>query len=101
MAYNADNEERRELCAIKKNNRGDFVVASEIKSKTSGSVSIDIRQYYTNDDDQIMPTKQGVRFNSENLLELMIGLAEGLDVTEMDSLVSKLQELADGKDDAE
>jgi len=98
MAYNADNEERRELCAIKKNNRGDYVVASEIKNKNTGSVSIDIRQYYTNDDDQLMPTSKGIRLNSENLKELMMGLADALDVVEIDELTSELQAKNDADD---
>lgn len=98
MAYNADNEERKELCAIKKNNRGDFIVISEIKNKTNGNVSIDIRQYYTNDDEQVMPTSKGTRFNSENLTDVMVALADALDVVELDDVIEKLQALSDSKD---
>lgn len=98
MAYNADNEERKELCAIKKNNRGDFIVISEIKNKTNGNVSIDIRQYYTNDDEQVMPTSKGIRFNSENLTDVMVALAGALDVVELDDVIEKLQALSDSND---
>ena len=49
MAYNADNEIREELAQIQKNNRGEYVIATKITNKISGSVSVDIRQYYTNE----------------------------------------------------
>lgn len=101
MAYNADNEERQELFAIKKNNRGDYVVASAIKNKTTGSVSIDIRQYYTNNDEQVMPTSKGTRFNSENLVEAINGLAKALDVVELDTVIDELTALRDNSDSEE
>ena len=99
MAYNAANEERTELCAIQKNNRGDFVIATKILNKTTGSVSVDIRQYYTNDDDQVSPKSKGVRFNAENLLELMKALAEALETNEMMDLAEELENLASVDDE--
>lgn len=96
MAYKAENEERIELANVAKNSRGDFVIASKITNKATGSVSIDIRQFYTNDKDEVCPSSKGVRFNAEVLLDLLTGLVEGLEVDEMDTLAERLGALADG-----
>lgn len=95
MAYNANNEIREELAKIQKNDRGEFVVATKITNKNSGNVSIDIRQNYTNADGEVMPTSKGVRFNAENLVELLEGLVKGLESNEMVDLADKLNDLAD------
>ena len=98
MAYNADNEIREELVTVNKNNRGDAIVATKITSKASGNVSIDIRQYYTDDNDELKPTSKGVRFSVENLLEVMEGLAVALEANEMMDLADKLEVLSDVDD---
>ena len=96
MAYNADNEIREELAQVQKNSRGDYVIATKITNKTSGSVSIDIRQYYTNDSDEVKATSKGVRFNAELLSDMLTGLVKALEVDEMDDLVETLKTLTDG-----
>ena len=45
-----------------------------------------------------MPTSKGIRLNSENLKELMMGLADALDVVEIDELTSELQAKNDADD---
>lgn len=105
MAYNASNEVKEELVKIQKNNRGDYVIASKITNKNSGTVSIDIRQFYTNDNDEVMPTSKGVRLNAESLLELLSGLARALEANEVmdlcDTLQDSLQDLEEGLDDSD
>jgi len=94
MAYNAANEERKELVKIEKGNRGDAIVASQITNKNTGNVSIDIRQFYTNDEGVLSPTSKGVRFSAENLMEVMKGLAFALEADELMDLADELEVLA-------
>jgi hypothetical protein len=103
MAYNADNEVREELATIQKNSRGDFVIVSKVTNKNSGNSSIDIRQYYTNDADEVKPTSKGVRFSTEELLEIMTGLVNALEPDEVDDLAGILAEKLgeDGSDEEE
>ncbi len=101
MAYNADNEIREELAQIQKNNRGEYVIATKITNKTSGSVSVDIRQYYTNDAGEVMPTSKGVRINAELLSDLLNGLVKALEVNEMMDLSDMLSDLAEGTDNSD
>lgn len=101
MAYNADNEIREELAQIQKNSRGEYVIATKITNKTSGVVSVDIRQYYTDEADEVKPTSKGIRINAELLNELLNGLAGALEANEMMDLADKLNELAEGLDDSD
>lgn len=101
MAYNADNEVREELVKIQKNNRGDHVIATKITNKTSGSVSVDIRQYYTNADGELIPTPKGVRINAELISELINGLVSVLEPDEMMDLNDSLSDLIDGTDNSD
>lgn len=95
MAYNASNEERDTLVSLKKGNRGDMVIANKITNKNTGSVSVDIRQYYTNDEGEVLPTSKGVRFNSENLKEFIKGLVQALESDEVLDLADELSEMTD------
>lgn len=97
MAYS--NEQSVELTKIPKNNRGDHIVVSKITNSTSGNVSVDIRQYYTDDNDDLLPTKKGVRFNTENLLEVMKALTGALEADEKEELVAFLNEVISDEDD--
>lgn len=101
MAYNADNEIREELTQIQKNNRGEYVIATKITNKISGSVSVDIRQYYTNGAGEVMPTSKGVRINAELLSDLLNGLVRALEVNEMMDLSDMLSDLAEGTDNSD
>lgn len=101
MAYNADNEIREELAQIQKNSRGEYVIATKITNKTSGLVSVDIRQYYTNEADEVKPTSKGIRINAELLTDLVNGLVKALEVNEMMDLIDTLNELAEGLDDSD
>lgn len=101
MAYNANNEIREELAQIQKNNRGDYVIATKITNKTSGAVSVDIRQYFTNDADEVTPTSKGIRINAELLPELLNGLVRALEANEMMDLSDMLNDLAEGTDDSD
>ena len=61
-----------EVKSIPKNNRGDYIRISKVEDKdTSEFKGIDIRQYYTGDDDELYPTKKGIRINAKFLKEVM------------------------------
>lgn len=101
MAYNADNEVKEELAVVRKNNRGDHIVVQKVTSKTSGSVSVDVRNYYTNDDEQLLPTSKGIRINSEVLPEVLQGVLQVLDVTEIEDIKNYIDGLLDDEDNTE
>lgn len=69
MAYN--NAEEKELLRLEKNARGDYLVIKEVGE------SVDIRQYYTSDADEVLPTKKGVRFNKELIPDVIEALING------------------------
>ena len=99
MAYNAANELKEELGRVQKNNRGDFLVTTKVTNKLSGAVSVDIRQFYTNDADEVVPTFRGVRFNAENLVDVIEALSKVLEANELMDLSDKFAEMADEPED--
>lgn len=99
--YNKDNETRRELASVQKNNRGDFIKVAELTNNTSGNMSIDIRLFYTNDDDKVLPSPKGVRFSNEILLDVLKGLAKGLEMDEVFELKDALEEMIESEDEEE
>jgi calsequestrin, skeletal muscle isoform, putative len=98
MAYNATNEERTEIVSIKKGSRGDYVKVNKILKKNTNNESIDIRMFYTNDEDLVLPTGKGVRFSTEMLLDFIKGLTTALEYDEKDDLVAYLSETLDEDD---
>lgn len=99
MAY--ENEERKDLAVIKKNNRGDYVVVAKITNKNSGNVSLDIRQFYTDDSDHVIPTKKGIRLNTELAMEVIKAMVKVLEADELMDLQEELNNLVNGSDDEE
>ena len=99
MAYNAANEERKTLVEVEKNSRGEYVIASLITNKNTGNQSLDIRQYYTNDEDQVCPTSKGVRLSSELALDLIRGLIDALEADELMELGDEIQERVNSTED--
>lgn len=98
MAYNAANEERTEIVSIKKGSRGDYVKVNKILKKNTNNESIDIRMFYTNDEDLVLPTGKGVRLSTEMLLDFIKGLTTALEYDEKDDLVAYLSETLDEDD---
>lgn len=97
MAY--ENEERKDLAVIKKNNRGDYVIVAKITNKNSGNVSLDIRQFYTDDSDQVVPTKKGIRVNTELAMEVIKAMFKVLEADELMDLQDELNSMLDDSDD--
>lgn len=91
--YDASKEQRTPLVEIQKNNRGEFIVASKIKNTSNGNTSLDIRQYYTNEEGVVCPTSKGIRLNAELALELTSGIVEILEANELMDLRDKIDEI--------
>lgn len=99
MAF--DNEVREELAKVQKNSRGEYIVVSKITNKVSGTVSGDVRLYYTNDSEEVAPTKKGCRFNAENAPEIVKGMLGLLEVDELETLHEYIGNLLDGEEGTE
>ena len=95
MAYNANNETQEELLVLPKNNRGDYIVVKKVTNNSNGAISADVRNYYTNGEEQVMPTSKGIRINSELLLEVMTAMAKCLETNEIEDLKDKLDDILD------
>ena len=95
MAYNASNEVQEEIVRLQKNQRGDYLVVKKVTNKNSGNVSVDVRNYYTNDNDEVLPTSKGIRINSEMLLETMMAMAKCLEIVEVEDLKDALDQILD------
>lgn len=56
---------------IQKNNRGDYFKITTCENEQKNTKAVDIREFYTDDNDNILPTKKGVRVNDEKVAELV------------------------------
>lgn len=77
MAYSAKSE-TIEVGMVQRNSRGEYIKVSAVKSKDAGN-DLDVRTYYTSDDNEILPTKKGIRVGSEIAPELLMLMVSGLD----------------------
>lgn len=73
--------ESKVLSEIEKNNRGDYIVISRV-TKKNGS-GIDIRNFYTSEDGELLPTKKGVLIDSELIAEVLKDIIENLNEDEI------------------
>jgi transcriptional coactivator p15 (PC4) len=91
MAYNSTDEKSEELCRIVTSSKK--IVARKIEN--SRGISVDIREYFDNDDGEELPTKKGVRFSSENVAELvkaMLPMMEKSDIMDIMEIATELTE---------
>lgn len=91
MAYNSTDEKSEELCRIVTSSKK--IVARKIEK--SRGISVDIREYFDNDDGEELPTKKGVRFSSENVAELvkaMLPMMEKSDIMDIMEIATELTE---------
>lgn len=72
MAFENENHELIKI--IDKNQRGDKILIDKITNKDSGEfIGVDIRQYYTVND-ELHPTKKGLRIPAELFNEVLEGI---------------------------
>ena len=87
MAF--ENTKETVMAEVKKNNRGDYIIVKKVESE-KGAVSVDIRHFFTNDAGEVMPTKKGVRFNSEMALEIIKAQLECLEDSDLQDVAAEL-----------
>ena len=98
MAYNT-NEKRVTVGEIKKNNMGEYIKVDSIEGKNGNSV--DVRTYFTSEDGQILPTKKGVRVNSEQSVDLVKFIVMAMDEAARMDVLSAVQEIVDKETETE
>lgn len=96
MAYST-NEKRVTVGEIKKNNMGEYIKVDSIEGKNGNSV--DVRTYFTSEDGQILPTKKGVRVNSEQSVDLVKFIVMAMDEAARMDVLNAVQEIVDGETD--
>lgn len=79
MAYNNADEKRTELGRFKRNDRGEYIVITQIDNDKKDNTDIDIRTYFTSDSGDVLPTQKGVRFNAEFLEDMIEALQKSVD----------------------
>ena len=98
MAYNASNEERTELANIQKNNRGDHIVVTQIRNKNTGNESVDIRNYYTDDEGELKPTSKGIRFSAELTSDIVRAIFKSMHPIEVADVFSDFKEVLESEE---
>lgn len=88
MAYNAQNETREELAVIEKNSRGDCVAVSKITK--ADKVSYDIRNMYTDDNDELRYTSKGVRMSDDMTKEVVLAILKSLSQEDLEEVLGGL-----------
>jgi ribonucleotide reductase alpha subunit len=99
MAY-ADTKQT-EVGAIKKNNRGDFIKVTACENPSTKAVSVDIREFYTNDNDEILPTKKGIRVSDEAIAELVEYIYNACSVEGKEELRDRFKAILDTSEEQE
>ena len=97
--YDASKEIREDLLDIKKNNRGDYLRVTKITQKASGSESLDVRNYFTNDADEVCPTSKGVRVSAELAYDLISAMLNILETSELMDMQDVIEEMIDKRGD--
>lgn len=95
MAYNKDNYETEVVLDVEKNQRGDHIIVSKMTTKSTGSVAVDVRNYYTNKDDEVLPTSKGIRVNTEQAPDIIVAMAKTLEITDIEDIIDRLSELVE------
>lgn len=95
MAYNAGNEERTELAVVNKNDRGEKIVITKIVNKSTGAMSLDLRNYYTDADGVLRPTQKGIRVRDEIVYEVVKGCLGALDEYELTCLKDYISDVTE------
>ena len=74
MAFTPKNQKQEILKDIQKNNRGELIRISRIE--TDSGVAFDVRQLYTNDNDEVCYTSKGIRLSDELMYQVIETLLE-------------------------
>ena len=92
MAYKQNNDVNTVIDTLAKNSRGDYIQVSKIESE-GGEVSFDIRNMYTNDEDQLCFTSKGIRVKEAMMADIIVGILGNMSEEAYTDIMSRL---ADG-----
>lgn len=104
MAYDASKEKTVVISDVEKNSRGEyFRISQKIPTDANKLHSIDIRIFYTPEDGgELRPTQKGVRFNTEQAVDVMCALFDAMGAAEQEELLERLNSAtADESDDGD
>ena len=93
--YDASKEVREDLLDLRKNNRGDYIRVAQIKNTSSGAESMDVRNFYTNDEDEVCPTSRGIRISSDFAFDVIKAMINILESNELMDLQDEIERIVD------
>ena len=89
MARTYNNKET-EVTMVPRNDRGEYVKVCRLTPEGKGLSSVDIRNYYTSENDgKIYPTQKGVRIHSEMLVDTVAAILDALTDDEFIEVLDK------------
>jgi len=81
------NNKETNVTMVPRNDRGEYVKVCRLIPEGNQLESIDIRNYYTSENDgKIYPTKKGVRIHSEMLVETVVAILHACTNEELDDI---------------
>ena len=92
MAYNSKAVEEV-ICTVKKESSSPILIKT-LTDKDKNSVKIDIRTHFTPEGkEELAPTSKGVRFDSEELLDVVKALVSQLQTDELDEVADLIDDI--------
>lgn len=90
MARTYNNKES-DVTLVPRNDRGEYVKVCRLTPGGNQLESIDIRNYYTSDQDgKVYPTQKGVRIHSEMLVETVVAILHACTDEELNAIWGQL-----------
>lgn len=97
MAYSADKYEEKEEAKVEFNN-GNSIIVKSVVTKDSGAVAVDIRRNYTDDNGEVKPTSKGIRINSDNIGDIIVGVYKALPIEALYDIQGELEKVIEKKE---
>ncbi len=90
MARTYNNKES-DVTMVPRNDRGEYIKVCRLTPEGNQLSSIDIRNYYTSDQDgKVYPTQKGVRIHSEMLVETVVAILHACTDEELNAIWGQL-----------
>ena len=100
MAYSSKAVEEV-ICTVKKESSSPILIKT-LTNKDKNSVKIDIRTHFTPEGkEELAPTSKGVRFDSEELLDVVKALVNQLQADELDEVADLIDDIKNEEADNE
>ncbi len=102
--YDSSKEKATQLCVVDLNRRGDKVIVSIVDKEDDGTSWVDIRRYYTADDDTVRPTSKGLRYKRDEENDALVtaviinALIDSMSPEALDDVESHIKEVREALD---